>query len=96
METVTTTLAAPRARTLRRRVAVRRGRPVRTRRISARRSRSDKLRLAATCMFVAAALSAIAGALAGQRGVPHAELAVLQLFIGGALYARARHAAESS
>jgi hypothetical protein len=96
MEAVTTTLAAPRARTLRRRVAVRRGRPVRTRRISARRSRTEKLLLSATLLFVAAALSAIAGTLAGHRSDPYAELAVLQLFAGGVLFARANHAQQSA
>lgn len=95
METVTTTLAAPRPRTLRRRIAVRRGRPVRRRHMSARRNRSEKLLFSATLLFVAAALSAIAGTLADHRGEPYAELAVLQLFAGGALYARANHAAES-
>lgn len=96
METVTATLAAPRARTLRRRVAVRRGRPIRARRVSTRRSRSEKLLFGATLLFVAAALSAVAGTLAGHRGEPYAELAVLQLVSGGVLFARANHAQKSA
>lgn len=96
METVTPALSAPRALTLRRRIAVRRGRPSRTRRVSARRSRSEKLLFSATCLFVAAALSAVAGTLAGHRGDPYAELAVLQLCAGGVLFARADNAQGST